>query len=66
MDVKPVRQPAVQPTPAPKHTEAAHRDVVRDNNKPSEHPTPKVTQNTPRPVVNTQGQQTGRHLNVSA
>ena len=67
MDVNSVNKPAVQPAPAPKRTAEAHPAPVREN-KPHEneaaHKTAQAQQN--KPVVNTQGQVTGRHLNVTA
>jgi hypothetical protein len=63
MDVKSVSTPAVRP--APRHTEEAHKPPVHQN-KPPEHDSTKAAQTAPKPVVNTQGQQTGRYLNVSA
>ncbi len=65
MDVKSVSKPAVQSTPPPKHTEEARKASVRDSKPPEQQP-PKVAQTAPKPVVNTQGQETGRHLNVTA
>jgi hypothetical protein len=65
MDISSVKKPAVQPTSAPKRTAEAHQTPVRES-KPHESETRKVAQVTPKPIVNTQGQVTGRHLNVTA
>lgn len=67
MDVKSVNKPAVQPAPATKRTAEARPAPVREN-KPQENEAHKTTQaQTPaKPVVNTQGQVTGRYLNATA
>lgn len=65
MDVSSVNKPAVQSANAPKRTAENHQPSVRDS-KPPENDARKVTQNAPKPVINTQGQVTGRHLNVTA
>jgi len=65
MDVSSVNKPAVQPARAPKRIVEAHQTPVRES-KPHESETRKVAQAAPKPVVNTQGQVTGRHLNVTA
>ena len=64
MDVKSVSKPAVQSAPPPKHTEEARKPPVRDSKPPEQQAVAKPT--PPKPVVNTQGQETGRHLNVTA
>lgn len=67
MDVNSVNKPAVQPAPAPKRASEVHPAPGREN-KPHEneaaHKSAQAQQN--KPVVNTQGQVTGRHLNVTA
>jgi hypothetical protein len=65
MDVKSVSKPTVVPTPAPKYTDAAQKPLQRID-KPPEHKSAAVTQTAPPSVINTQGQQIGRHVNVSA
>ncbi len=66
MDVKSVSKPAVQSTQQPpKHTEEARRAPSRES-KPPEQPPVKSAQASPKPVINTQGHETGRHLNVTA
>jgi len=65
MDVSSVNKTAVQHAPAPKRAAESQQAPVRDN-KPQENETRKVTQTATKPVVNTQGQVTGRHLNVTA
>ena len=64
MDVNPVNKPAVQNAAAPKRT-AENKQPERDS-KPRENESRKVPQTDAKPVVNTQGQVTGRHLNVTA
>lgn len=67
MDVKSVNKPAVQPTPEPKRTVEARPAPVRDNSRPHDYEAHKAAQaQQNKPVVNTQGQATGRHLNVTA
>ncbi len=69
MDVKSVNKPAVQPAPAPKRPAEVRPEPVRDNNKPQDNEARKAAQaqaQQSKPVVNTQGQVTGRHLNVTA
>lgn len=67
MDVNSVNKSAVQPAPAPKRAAEARPEAARDN-KPHEneaaHKSAQAQQN--KPVVNTQGHVTGRHLNVTA
>lgn len=63
MDVKSVNKLAVQPAPAAE----ARPATVRDNTKPREDEARKAVQaQQTKTVVNTQGQVTGRHLNVTA
>jgi hypothetical protein len=64
MDIKSATNPAVQP--APKRAVEAHPAPAREN-KPKENEVHKNAQaQQSKPVVNTQGQVTGRHLNVTA
>ena len=66
MDVKSVNKPAVQPAPSPKRPVEAHPAPVRDN-RPKENEAHKsASSQQSKPVVNTQGHLTGRHLNVTA
>ncbi len=65
MDVSSVNKPAVQNTTPPKRAAESQRNPVRDS-KPPENEARKVAQAAAKPVVNTQGQVTGRHLNVTA
>ena len=66
MDVKSVNKPAVQPAPPPKRASEARPSPERQN-KPQESEAHKLAQaQQNKPVVNTQGQVTGRHLNVTA
>jgi hypothetical protein len=62
MEVSTVRQQPVQRVEAAKRPEESRpkeaKPPVQEGNKPVEQP--------PKPVVNTQGQTTGRVLNVSA
>ena len=65
MEVKTVSKPAVQPAPAPKRSAEVGANPARDN-KPKENVAQHVAPAKPKPVVNTQGQVTGQHLNVTA
>lgn len=64
MDVSTVKNPSVAPKQAPKHVEQVKRSPVQ----PAQHSEPKAKAEVhkPSPVVNTQGHQTGRLLNVVA
>lgn len=65
MDVKSVSQPAEHPVSAPKHTERTQANRAQE--KSAHESDAKQSVNAkPNPVINTQGQQTGRHLNVTA
>lgn len=67
MDVNSVNKPAVQPAPASKRTAQANPAPVREvrpHESEAAHKTAQTQQN--KPVVNTQGHVTGRHLNVIA
>lgn len=65
MDVSTVNKPAAQPVAAQKRTADRETSSVRDQ-KPTEVEGRQPTPVKPSPVVNTQGQVTGRHLNVTA
>ncbi|MDO8287404.1 MAG: hypothetical protein Q7T69_20550 [Rhodoferax sp.] len=65
MDVSSVNKPNVQHANAPKRVAENQKPPVRDS-KPPENETRKAEQTAAKPVVNTQGQITGRHLNVTA
>lgn len=63
MDVNSVSKPVVQPIPAPKKVSPEQQNQGNEAAKRSEEP---VRPKEPKPVVNSQGQVTGRLLNVSA
>jgi hypothetical protein len=65
MEVKPANKPVAPPAPAPKRPVESQQAQERQS-KSQESARPKVDQPAPKPVINTQGQVTGRHLNVSA
>lgn len=65
MDVSSVKTPPIQPTPAPKRTEAAQK-VSGSEVKEKEPEVKKAPESRPPPVINTQGETTGRLLNVTA
>lgn len=65
MDVKSANQPTVQPASAIKRPPESRTPPVRENT-PNKAETRHATEVRPKPVLNTQGQLTGRHLNVSA
>ena len=65
MEVNSVNKPAVQAAPQPKRTEQARPEPEREN-KPREAEARKEVQPPPKPVINAQGQVTGRTLNVTA
>lgn len=65
MDVNSVNKPAVQAMPAPKRTTESRPEPEREN-KPPESQVRSEAQTPPKPVINTQGQVTGRTLNVTA
>jgi hypothetical protein len=62
MDVSSVKDRPVSPTQQPKRTEQAHSEAA----KPRAAEAKKAPEAKPMPVVNSQGQTTGRHLNVTA
>jgi hypothetical protein len=66
MDIKSVSKPAVQPASETKRATEARPAPVRENKsqETEAQKTAKGQQN--KPVVNTQGQVTGRRLNVTA
>lgn len=63
MDVSTVNKPAVQTTPPPKRTEPVHKEATKPQQTEAKKAQPEAK---PEPVVNTQGQRTGRLLNVTA
>lgn len=65
MDVSSVNKPTVQNAAPPKRSAENQQKTERDS-KPNEDETRKALQTAAKPVVNTQGQVTGRHLNVTA
>ncbi len=65
MDVNSVNKPAVQAAPAPKRPPEARPEPEREN-KPRESAARKEVQAPAKPVINAQGQVTGRTLNVTA
>jgi hypothetical protein len=65
MDVSTVKTPPVQPARPPKQTQATQQ-AQKHEAKPSEPEVKKAPEHRPAPVVNTQGQTTGRLLNVTA
>ncbi len=62
MDVNSVNKPAVQPAQAPQRK----AEIERKDNQPKENDIRKEVQAPPKPVINAQGQVTGRTLNVTA
>ena len=66
MDVSTVRKPAVQPVQAPKRTEQAQQAHNQEAKPKSAEAKKNTEAKPPTPVVNTQGQTTGRLLNVKA
>ena len=65
MDASSVKKTPVQPVQAPKRTEEAHRNEERES-RPKPPEAKKVAEARPAPVVNTQGQTTGRLVNTTA
>lgn len=65
MDVKTVSKPAVQPAPTPKRAIDQAPSPERQP-KPQENQQRQAAPVRHNPVVNAQGQVTGRHLNVTA
>ncbi len=65
MEVNSVNKPAVQAPPPPKRAAEARPDPERES-KPPEAEARKEVQPPPKPVINAQGQVTGRTLNVTA
>ena len=67
MDANSVNKPAVHQAPAPKRREEARPAPVQENKPHENEVAHKSAQSQPtKPVVNAQGQVTGRHLNVTA
>lgn len=62
MDIKTIDKPTVQPVSLSKRAVDRTTDSVREQKSESREPAP----TKPGPVVNAQGQLTGRHLNVTA
>ncbi len=65
MEVKTVSKPAVNSAPAPKRSEAQIQAKAQEN-RPKENESQRPVPIKPNPVVNAQGQITGRNLNVTA
>jgi len=65
MDVKTVSKPAIPSAPAPKRTSEQIQAATHEN-RPKTNEVHRTNPVKPNPVVNTQGQVTGRHLNVTA
>lgn len=65
MEVNSVNKPAVQAAPPPKRAEQARPEPEREN-KPRATEASSEVQLPPKPVINAQGQVTGRTLNVTA
>lgn len=65
MDISSIKTPPVQAANAPKRTEAVQQAQNRES-KPKEPEVKKTPEVPPAPMVNTQGQTTGRLLNVVA
>ena len=65
MEVKSANKPVTPPALAPKRPAESQQAQERQS-KSQESGSPKMDQPAPKPVINTQGQVTGRHLNVSA
>lgn len=65
MDVKTVSKPAIPSAPAPKRASEQSQAAAHEN-RPKTNEAHRANPAKPTPVVNTQGQVTGRHLNVTA
>jgi hypothetical protein len=65
MDVSSVKSPAIHAAPAPKRTESAQTVSSKEVNQQNPE-LKKTSESRPPPVINTQGQTTGRLLNVTA
>jgi hypothetical protein len=65
MDVSSIKTPALQTTQVAKRTEAAEQ-AQRNAVAEKEPEVKKAPEPRPNPVINTQGQTTGRLLNVTA
>jgi hypothetical protein len=65
MDVKTVSKPVIPSTPAPKRASEQSQAAAQEN-RPQTNEARRDNPPKPNPVVNTQGQVTGRHLNVTA
>jgi len=66
MSVSSVNKPAVQPSEAAKRPAAQRQSQEAVIKQRAAETPPKTQESKPKPVVNAQGQVTGRHLNVSA
>jgi hypothetical protein len=66
MDVNSVKQPAIQPATPGKRTEPQQQARKNVEGQKVADAAAKVEEPKPKPVMNSQGQMTGRHLNVSA
>jgi len=64
MDVKTVSKPAIPSAPAP--IRASEQNQAAQENGPKKNEAQRTNPVRPTTVVNTQGQVTGRHLNVTA
>lgn len=65
MDISTVKNAPIQPVQATKRPEQAQQAQGYES-KPKPPEVRKTTESKPQPVVNTQGQTTGRLLNVTA
>ena len=65
MDVNSVNKPAVQAAPPTKRTSEVRAESAREN-KTKENEARTEATAPPKPVINAQGQVTGRTLNVTA
>lgn len=65
MDVKTVSKPVIPSAPTPKRTSEQSQSAAQEN-RPETNEARRASPVKPTPVVNTQGQVTGRHLNVTA
>jgi hypothetical protein len=65
MSVSAVNTPPIQPAQPPKRTEGTQK-VASGEVKHKEPEVKKAPESRPHPVINTQGQTTGRLLNVTA
>jgi hypothetical protein len=66
MDVNSVKRPVIQSTEPTKQPEAQRQARSSAEVQKAAADTPKTQEPKPKPMINSQGQMTGRHLNVSA